>query len=263
MNGGGVRWQLIRERLRLGQGGERGLHGFLHARRRFAGGRGERDAGLCAARGELRLEQQKDDEHGVGLPRAGAAGDDAEVFPDRGLRRALLPHRARGILEILAESLGQQPGIDVRRGGCEPREDGVGELLFVGPIALEIEPPMRVENERLVFAGPADDAGGAERFLEGITAQIAGGEVVDGNANVPLAALRADSFGGELQGVGRRTVQLHHELGEVAVERADGDFFVHIAPLRERLSSSMLSRVGRAGKMPLVGCAGSTPRRKR
>ena len=57
-------------------------------------------------------------------------------------------------------------------------------------------------------------------------------------------------------------VQLHHELGKVAVERADGDFFIHSIPLSERLSSSMVSRVGRAGKMPLPGCAGSTPRRK-
>jgi hypothetical protein len=166
----------------------------LKPRGGFSGRRAEGDAELRT----LGKEAGEDAEDGGGLAGAGSAGDDEETAECGGLDSLLLAVFEGG-----------------RRIARTALEDGVRELLFVGPVAAEIE-ARAVEDERLGARGVGTSDGFA------LEQDLRGGRIGEGGkmqAGVACAHVGAESGGGVADGGGGVSGgEPRDEIGEPEVE---------------------------------------------
>ncbi len=140
----------------VGKGAEAVADRFHHAGRSLAGGgRQANHRGRCV--GRLRgLHQQPDEaQHGVGLARARAAGDDGEAVSQRHGGSDGLPVRlAVGDPAVVEEAAvrAQRRGIDGFVGAGQQVAQSLGQPILVAPVALRVQ-AVAVEDERGPAAG--------------------------------------------------------------------------------------------------------------
>ena len=218
MDGGGLGGEGLDEFLGIGERGEGSGDGFLHASGGFAGGGDEGDAWGGGGEGELGMEEGEDDHYGASFSGAWATGDDGEpVFDGGGGGVALGLGFGVGRGEEFLKILGEGGGVEGWRRGGESGADGMGDEIFVLPVALEVEAVSGIEDEGGEAAWGTDDGGGSEGGGEGGIAFLE-----EGDAGVAIGEGGAE-FGGEAMefGVGR-AVELDAEISEMEIEVSGG-----------------------------------------
>ena len=218
VDGGSLGGEGFDEFLGIGERCEGSGDGFLHASGGFASGGDEGDAWGGVGEGELGMEEGEDDDDGASFSGAWAAGDDGEpIFDGGGGGVALGLGFGVGGGEEGVEILGEEGGVEGWRRGGEAGVDGVGDEIFVLPVALEVEAVGGIEDEGGEAAWGTDDGGGSEGGGEGGIAFLE-----EGDAGVAIGEGGAE-FGGEAMefGVGG-AVELDAEISEMEIEVGGG-----------------------------------------
>ena len=122
----------------------------------LAGGGGEGDP--SASRHALFQEEGQNLHHGGGLSRARTAGNDAKSLGEGREGGHLLPVRFSGwerrkkTLQVFF----QETSIRERSILIDPPQDGLGQILFIGPVAVEVESG-GIQDERGEISRPSHD----------------------------------------------------------------------------------------------------------